>query len=243
MLPRHAASWPAVDLPVQRAVAEESDVERTGPIATVAVFVDDAPTERFAAVALLEPVTRTAPSRPGFGDTSSYVTQESGSERGPDNRARWLIGAGGLAGAVALVAAVLLWPSSAVTLDGASARSIVPDTAVPTTAPPVPGAPAAPAAAPQEGTTTDPVTGEIRRSAAPAPAVVPPVAAAPPVVPQAPAKQPAPVVKEPVKDEPVKEPVKDDPVVVPEEPVKDPCKPTDGTPAPASCTPPAPTTP
>ncbi len=175
MLPRNAASWPAVDLPVQRAVPEESDAERTGPIAAVPMFVDDAPTQRFAAVALLEPATRIAPARPGAGDTS-YVTQEAGSSRGVDNRAWWLIGAGGLVGAVALVAAVLLWPSSAVTLDGASARSIVPDSAAPTTAPaaPAPLSPA-PAAGLEQGTTTDPVTGETRRTSAPAPGAAPPV--------------------------------------------------------------------
>ncbi|MDQ4117383.1 MAG: Hsp70 family protein [Actinomycetota bacterium] len=180
MLPRYAASWPAVDVPVQRSVPAESDLERTGPIATVAVFRDDAPTERFAAVALLEPETRVAPVRPGIGGTSAYVTRDPVPQPGQDNRVRWLIGAGGLAGALALVAAVLFWPSSPVTLDGASARSIVPDTTVPTTAPPAPTS-LAPAAEPQQDTTTDPVERQTKRSAAPAPAVAPPPAPLPPV--------------------------------------------------------------
>ena len=238
MLPRHAASWPAVDVPVQRSVAEESDVERTGPIATVAVFRDDAPTERFAAVGLLEPETRVAPVRPAFGGTSSYVTQDAAPQGGTDNRVRWLIGAGGLAGALALVAAVLFWPSSAVTLDGASARSIVPDTADPTTtAPPVPGAPVAAAEPPQqETTTTDPVTGETKRSVAPAPPRAPAAVAPPAARPVVPA--PGPVSQKPVENsKPVDKPV-DKPVEKPieDEPVKDPCKPTDGSTPPASCT-------
>ncbi|TCK27756.1 Hsp70 family protein [Pseudonocardia endophytica] len=241
MLPRHAASWPAVEVPVQRAVPEESDVERTGPIETVALSFQDAPTERFAAVALLEPATRiaAAPVRPGFTGTSSYVTQDTGPQRGTDNRARWLVGAGGLAGALAIVAAVLLWPTAAVTLDGASARSIVPDTgAAPTTsAPPAPAAPAAPSTEPHQGATTNRATDPTKRPAAPAPAVIPPVAPAPaaPKAPTAPAA-PAPVVKDPVKVPP-----KDDTSKEPTTPV-DPCKPTDGSTPPASCTatPPAP---
>ncbi|MBW0105819.1 Hsp70 family protein, partial [Pseudonocardia sp. KRD291] len=148
LAPQPGASWPGVDVPVY---ADGPDVERTGPIAVVPAYAAptaavpvtpvEPPTERFAA---WSPGSG-APMRPGV---DTYVTRDPGpaaaaAAGSSDTRARLLIGAGGLVGALAIVGAVLFWPTTSVPVSsGAGAAQ---STAGPTTsATPPPETPTAP---------------------------------------------------------------------------------------------------
>ncbi|MDN5920796.1 MAG: Hsp70 family protein, partial [Pseudonocardia sp.] len=144
LAPQPEASWPGVDEPAH---ADEPDVERTGPIAVVPACgapttavpatVTAPSTERFASWS----PGRVAPIRPGV---DTYVTQDPvPARRSSDMRARLLIGAGGLVGALAIVGAVLLWPTTSDPMS--SGVNAAQSTATPTTSAAVPVPAVAPA--------------------------------------------------------------------------------------------------